>query len=70
LEVRRMLRKLVYKGDRKFLILHPVNELVEKNTEITVNNKEIAKQLQELGFEEVAEGKEEIEKIEEKEGEE
>lgn len=52
-----MLRKLVYKGDRKFLILHPVNELVEKDKEVVVNSKDIAEQLIELGFEEVLEKK-------------
>lgn len=69
MEVKEMLRKLIYKGDRKFLILHPMNELVEKDKEIVVNNKDIAEQLLELGFEEVAEGKKKIEKLE-KEGEE
>lgn len=58
-----------YDGDRRFLILFPMDKLVEKGTEITVNNKKDSDMLEELGFEEVAEGKKEIEKLEEKEGE-
>lgn len=61
-----MLRKMVYNGDRKFLILYPINELVVKGKEIIVNDKKTAEDLKELGFEEVAEGKDEIEKLEKK----
>lgn len=61
-----MLRKLVYNGERKFLILYPINELVEKGKAIVVNDKKTAEDLKELGFEEVAEGKEEVEKLENK----
>lgn len=54
-----MLRKMKIKSDRTFLILFPENILVEKGKEtvVTVNNKEHADQLIELGFSEVQEKK-------------
>lgn len=61
-----MLRKLVYKGNREFLVMYPVNLLVKNGTEHIANNKEEAEMLKELGFEEVAEGKKEIEKKDKK----
>lgn len=64
-----MLRKMRYDGERRFLILYPMDKLVEKGTEIVVNNKEDSDMLEELGFKEVAEGKKEIEKLEKKDGE-
>lgn len=57
-----MLRKLKYNGKRKFLIMYPVDLLVSDGTEYTAKTKEEAEMLKELGFEEVAEGKKEIEK--------
>lgn len=57
-----MLRQLVYKGKRRFLVMHPIDLLVEHGKEVTVNNKEEADLLKELGFEEVAQGKEEVKK--------
>jgi hypothetical protein len=66
-----MLRKLVYKGNKQLHILYPMDEIVSNGTELTVDNKEHADMLIELGFEEVATGKEKIEKkTKKKEGEE
>lgn len=62
-----MLRKMIYKGQRKFLIMYPVDLLVEDGTEYTASSQDEAEMLEELGFEVVAEGKKEIVKKEKKE---
>lgn len=49
------MKKLIYKGDKKFRILHPVDERIEKGTVLLVDNKEFEKELLEFGFEEVQE---------------
>lgn len=54
--------KLKYDGEKKFLILHPVNELVEKGKEIETTDKRLIKDLKELGFKEVKENKKEGDK--------
>lgn len=63
-----MLRKYVYRGKRKFLIMFPIDQLVQDGTEVVAKNKKEAELFEELGFEKVAEGADEIQK-EEKEGE-
>jgi hypothetical protein len=45
--------KLKYDGEKSFLILFPVNQLVEHGTEIETTNKQFIKDLKELGFKEV-----------------
>jgi len=62
-----MLRKLIYKGKKEFLVLYPHDILVSNGTEVTVNTKEEAELFKELGFTEVAEGKKQIEKKKESE---
>lgn len=47
------MRKFVYEGERKFLILYPVDQLVEKGTEIETADKVLIKELLELGFKEI-----------------
>lgn len=49
--------KLRYEGERRFLILHPVNELVENGKEIETTDKQFIKDLKELGFKEVKKNK-------------
>lgn len=49
--------RLKYNGERKFLILYPVNQLVEHGTEIETTNKQFIKDLKELGFKEVKDKK-------------
>ncbi|AYP68722.1 hypothetical protein BpsS36_00016 [Bacillus phage vB_BpsS-36] len=50
--------KLVYKGDRKYRLLHPIDKVVEKDTEIETTDKQFIKDLKELGFQEVKTKKE------------
>jgi hypothetical protein len=54
--------KLKYEGKKKFLILHPVNELVENGKEIETTDRQFIKDLKELGFKEVKENKKEGDK--------
>lgn len=53
--------KLVYKGDKPKLILHPFLVKVKKGDEVEVKLKTHAKQLQEVGFEEVKQQEETLE---------
>ena len=45
--------KLVYEGDKKFMILFPIAKRVENGTEIETTDKDTQKRLKELGFTEV-----------------
>lgn len=54
--------KLKYDGEKKFLILFPVNELVQKGKVIETTDKNFIKDLKELGFKEVKETKKEGDK--------
>jgi hypothetical protein len=49
--------KLVYKGEKDFLILHPENHYVTKGYEIETDDEQFIKDLKELGFQEVKQGK-------------
>lgn len=51
--------KLVYEGSRRFLLLHPYNQIIENGTEIETTDKELIKQLKELGLKEVKKKKKE-----------
>ena len=45
--------KYEYKGHKKFLILYPVNQLVENGTVIETTDKSFAQELIDMGFEKV-----------------
>jgi hypothetical protein len=51
--------KYIYNGHRKFLILHPVDKMVEKGTVIETTDKQFSKDLLEMGFEKVKQDKNE-----------